>query len=754
MKWSLAFLGLALCLLSRSVLSQTVIKTLPGFPGELPFYLETGYVGVGDLEDVQMFYCFVKSERSPKDDPLVLWITGGPGCSTLSAILYEIGPSTFNYKNLTPSRPTLKVNEYSWTKVANIIFVDEPVGAGFSYANNWESYNWLTLHPEFLSNPLYIGGDSYGGFINPIVTLKVAEGIEAGLEPIMNLKGYLLGNPVTNLQRDENSRVRFAYLKALISEELYKSADKNCNGDFINVNESNAACVDDLKIVTMCLEKLDIANILEPNCLYSTPKSTVDGTWDPSLLNRDPTFLASPQLPGVWCRGGGHTAPEYKPKECFAMIDRYIGVGELEDVQLFYYFVESERSPEDDPLVLWLTGGPGCSALSGLLYEIGPFTIDYGNSTRWKPTLRLNPFSWTKVIRIDFFFPFWAMINQPVGTGFSYSNNWESYNINDNVSAAKTYEFLRKWLKLHPEFLSNPLYIAGDSYSGIIVPMVTLQVAEANKAGLKPRMNLEGYVLGNPLTNVHNDYNSRVSFAHLKALISEQLYESANADCNGDYINVNKNNVDCVNDLKVVTECLENLYMANILEPNCAYATPKSKMADVWDSSLIDEDRRLLLFPSLESPRVWCRSYNYLYSYAWASDKMVQDALHIREGTIEKWVRCNETLSYTHTVKEVIDIHKELIKRGVRALIYSGDHDMVIPYVGTQAWIDTLNLTIYQYWHPWFVDGQVAGYATLYSYLPSLLTYATVKGGGHTAPEYKPRECFAMINRWFDYYYI
>jgi serine carboxypeptidase-like clade 1 len=52
-------------------------------------------------------------------------------------------------------------------------------------------------------------------------------------------------------------------------------------------------------------------------------------------------------------------------------VSRYIGVGELEAVQLFYYFIESERSPKDDPLVLWLTGGPGCSALSGIIYEIG-----------------------------------------------------------------------------------------------------------------------------------------------------------------------------------------------------------------------------------------------------------------------------------------------------------------------------------------------------------------------------------------------
>ncbi|KAL3655945.1 Serine carboxypeptidase-like 7 [Castilleja foliolosa] len=61
---------LILCLNKAS--SQSIIKTLPGFDGDLPFKLETGYVGVGKSDEVQLFYYFVESEREPEKDPLVL----------------------------------------------------------------------------------------------------------------------------------------------------------------------------------------------------------------------------------------------------------------------------------------------------------------------------------------------------------------------------------------------------------------------------------------------------------------------------------------------------------------------------------------------------------------------------------------------------------------------------------------------------------------------------------------------------------
>ncbi|ONI02732.1 hypothetical protein PRUPE_6G218800 [Prunus persica] len=90
---------------------------------------------------------------------------------------------------------------------------------------------------------------------------------------------------------------------------------------------------------------------------------------------------------------------------------------------------------------------------------------------------------------------------------------------------------------------------------------------------------------------------------------------------------------------------------------------------------------------------------------------------------------------------------------------------MVVPYLGTLAWIRSLNFTVIHLWRPWLVDGEIAG-LQLFELKSRLLllfpvcrysrkhsnnfTFATVKGGGHTAPEYKPKECFAMFKRWIS----
>jgi len=222
-----------------------------------------------------------------------------------------------------------------------------------------------------------------------------------------------------------------------------------------------------------------------------------------------------------------------------------VEVDKSNGVRLFYYFIRSERSPADDPLMLWLTGGPGCSVLTGLAYEIGPLSFDVNGYVDGLPKLVYNQHSWTKVCNIIF-------LDSPVGAGFSYSDTEQGYISSDTKAVDQILIFLREWLDEHPEFMSNPLYIAGDSYSGKIVPTVTSEIAGGKEDGREQNFNLKGYVVGNPVTDFDFDDPSRIPFAHGMGIISDEIYESYKKSCSvGDN---SHQSIECINSLYAIQE--------------------------------------------------------------------------------------------------------------------------------------------------------------------------------------------------------
>lgn len=437
------------------------------------------------------------------------------------------------------------------------------------------------------------------------------------------------------------------------------------------------------------------------------------------------------------------TLPGYSGSLPFKLETGYLGVGDLDEVQHFYYFIESERDPRTDPLIFWLAGGPGCSGFSALVFEIGPLSFNYSATKGNLPTLKINPHSWTKVASIIF-------IDSPVGTGFSYSTTEYGYQSSDTLSAHHAYTFLQKWLIQHPEYTGNQLYVGANSYSGIIAPILVQHILDGNDKNPGAPIKIKGYILGNPYTSYDNDINSRISYAHRTDLISDELNESAEEYCKGDYVQIDSGNTECLEVVKAISDCTRYLYMQHILEPTC---TGLNQELDItrWDQRAFQEDINFLRLQS-DPKKLWCRAENYYVASLWINNKASQDALNVREGTVTEWIRCRKDLSYTSDVQSSITYHKNLTSKPLRALIYSGDQDLIVPYIGTLKWIKTLGLAVDEEWRPWFKDGQVAGYASKYANNKYSLTFTTIKGGGHTAPEYKPGESQTMINKWLSYY--
>ncbi|GMY15993.1 serine carboxypeptidase-like 16 isoform X1 [Fagus crenata] len=439
------------------------------------------------------------------------------------------------------------------------------------------------------------------------------------------------------------------------------------------------------------------------------------------------------------------TLPGFDGDLPFKLETGYVGVGEMDEVQLFYYFVESQSEPSSDPLLVWLTGGPGTSSFKQFFYGNGPLSFDYIFSEERLPTLHLNPDTWIKGLNILY-------IDAPVGTGFSYSKTSQGYYSDDQKTVADLYTFLQKWLIDHPEFIENQLYLGGVSYVGILVPVLVQKIYDANEAGHKPPFSIKGYVLASPKTDSYLDANSKVQAAHRLTLISDELYKSAKTNCNGDYVNIDPTNERCAVDVEAIDELLRGINLVQVLEPVCTSGSLKPDKVD-WDQRILMRTSNQNFLHSLPRNRAfWCRDYDLVFADIWANDPSVREALHVREGTKGYWNMRNTSLAYTKNILSTIDYHQNLTKTRLRALIYCADLDMSIPHIGTQECIRSLNLTLDESWRAWFVDAQVAGYTERYKHNNFYMTYSSVKGAGHVAEEYKPKEVYAMIDRWFAYY--
>ncbi|MED6133555.1 hypothetical protein PIB30_029247 [Stylosanthes scabra] len=332
----------------------------------------------------------------------------------------------------------------------------------------------------------------------------------------------------------------------------------------------------------------------------------------------------------------------------------YIGVGENEDVQAFYYFIESENNPKVDPLMLWLTGGLGCSAFSGLVFEIVPIAFKIEEYNGRLPNLVLRPQSWTKVSSIIF-------VDLPVNTGFSYARTESASHRTDWSLVHQTHQFLRKWLIEHPEFLTNEFYVGGDSYSGIPIPVITHEISQGTNI-------IQGYLLGNPVTT-RTEKNHEIPFSHGMALISDELYQSLQKNCRGEFTNVDIANVLCTQDLESYDDNVSGLYTGHTLDAKCEFGSPKP--LDVpWKRSLIDNYSSESNNNRLALPAITCRTFAYFLSSYWANDGKVRNALGMRKGTKATWQRCTYDIPNKEDIPGSFPYHVKLSKKGYRALIY------------------------------------------------------------------------------------
>ncbi|KAF7342016.1 Carboxypeptidase [Mycena venus] len=174
----------------------------------------TGYLDV-DQGAKHLFFYFFESRRDPAKDDVLMWINGGPGCSSAMGLLMELGPCSIDMKNSSSNGTTW--NPYAWNSEANIFFLDQPVGVGFSYADFGETisttedaaknvYAFISLFfdsfPQFAGRPLHLSGESYGGRYLPVFASEIYDQNQlasAEGRPTLNLQSVIIGNGITDI---------------------------------------------------------------------------------------------------------------------------------------------------------------------------------------------------------------------------------------------------------------------------------------------------------------------------------------------------------------------------------------------------------------------------------------------------------------------------------------------------------------------------------------------------------------------------
>lgn len=147
-----------------------------------------------------------------------------------------------------------------------------------------------------------------------------------------------------------------------------------------------------------------------------------------------------------------------------------------------------------------------------------------------------------------------------------------------------------------------------------------------------------------------------------------------------------------------------------------------------------------------ETNNKFCKTQNDEVATTWLNNDAVRKAIHVDKAS-GAWQLCTDRISFRHDAGGMIPYHKNLTRLGYRALIFSGDHDMCVPFTGSEAWTRSLGYKVVDEWRSWISNDQVAGYLQAYE---NNLTFLTVKGSGHTVPEYKPREALDFYSRWLE----
>ncbi|CAH9138166.1 unnamed protein product, partial [Cuscuta epithymum] len=301
-----------LCSLFSTTISEQ-INSLPGQTVNVTFKQFSGYIVSDDYYGRSLFYYFVEaqSKRSPTLLPLTLWLGGAHGCSSSgNALFTENGP-------FRPAKDgKLILNPFSWNLVSNMLYVDSPIGTGFSFSNTDSDYTkwnhsmtvhenmkfvlkWFEKFPKYRNSDFYLAGDGSAGHLIPQLAALMLEYNQHNDAMPIKLKGIALGNPGMGTPGIDTAD--YLWYHGVISQELYTMLKTVCSYAKQFYEGHHGKFSKDCQIVSDKMfeetgEDFEMDSLLSPNCVSSNPLARENIIGYPCLSENTLAYLNKPEV--------------------------------------------------------------------------------------------------------------------------------------------------------------------------------------------------------------------------------------------------------------------------------------------------------------------------------------------------------------------------------------------------------------------------------------------------------------------------
>lgn len=387
-------------------------------------------------------------------------------------------------------------------------------------------------------------------------------------------------------------------------------------------------------------------------------------------------------------------------------------------------------------------------------------------------TLQENPYSWARFATLVF-------LESPVGVGFSWAESADALAVDDDSTAADNLASVIAWRARFPVHAANPMWIAGESYAGVYIPMLSAAIVAYNAAvppaatpvprspgkrhrasrpSPSPLIPLKGILIGNGCVgnevgvcslyranaNARSSYTSLTTyFGH--GVLSPPLYLAVIQACGPDFLTpVSPTPPACADAIDAAFESISSQvniyhlyddsfgicdYSANLLnslanarvpvDANSPTGRLMRRASSTSSRNLGGGSNSTAAAPRraglVSSPT--CTNPDDISTYL--SSPRVQTALNVQSRPLARWSVC-WGIPYTKTMAdERVAVYPSLVEAGLSITIYAGDVDGCVPSLDNFWWTSSMGYPLVEgtsAWQAWTAsDGSLGGYVTRFA---------------------------------------